>query len=246
MAGHLPHHEKRSRFAVEAMTYGDVQQTAQLHISYLPTGFFPQLGHGYVRRWHRTFIDSPTGIALVIRDPDGCVAAFLLGTTDQHAYVRDVLEHDRLALAWRGATGLLLRPSLARRFVNTRAKRYARRLTRGGRGHSERFRTKGPERSTAVDDAKDLQARLAAPVSIGVVHAIVTRPTSRGAGYGRALLRRYESELALAGTRLGQLVTGADGGAPDFYRRLGWRETVRRSDRDGREIIQFDHVVGEQ
>ena len=112
MPGQTSHHEDRTLRAAEAMTYRDIKQTALLQISYLPTGLFPKLGPGFVRRWHRTFIDSPTGVALVVRDTDESVVAYLLGTTDQHAYVHHVLAKDRLALAWRGAAGLLLRPAL--------------------------------------------------------------------------------------------------------------------------------------
>ena len=224
------------------MTDEDIDQTAHLHISYLPTGFFPQLGPAFVRRWHRTFIDAPAGVALVIKDPDGQVAAFLLGTTDQHAYVRDVLHHDRLPLAWRGAAGLLSRPTLTWYFLRTRATLYALRLTKGrGRDKREPGGT-SPAGQTGVAQGKTTRAPASEP--IGVVHAVVTRPAMRGAGYGRLLLLRYESEVSQAGTRLSQLVTRADGGAADFYRRLGWREMCRGSDRDGREIVQFDRVMG--
>ena len=243
MAGHLADHDDRFLTAVQTMTISDIRQTARLHIANLPTGFFPQLGHGFVRRWHRTFVDAPVGVALVVKDSDGRVAAFLLGTTDQQAYMREVLDGDRLALAWRGAAGLLSRPSLARHFVRTRAEPYARRLGQQQRPVERRSVSSGAEPGAQPDEIGSSSADASAE-PVGVVHALVPRPAFRGAGYGRLLLRRYELQLAMAGTRLGRLVTQADGGAADFYRRLGWREACRRLDRDGREIIQFERVIG--
>ena len=235
-----PPQEESSTVSVHPMTYGDTEQTADLYITHLPIGFFPQLGKVFVRRWLRTFIDSSSATSLVIRDGDGGVAAFLLATTDQHAYVRDVIHHDRLALAWRGATALLLRPGVGKRFLRTRAKRYADRLLMRGWGN-------GRHQAHATESGHQAAGPAAcgsAPTRVGVVHAIVTHPSSRGAGYGSLLLGRYEAELARAGTSLAVLVTGAEGGAAGFYQRLKWHEAGREYDRDGREIVRFERVVG--
>ncbi|GAA0812243.1 hypothetical protein Sya03_57750 [Spirilliplanes yamanashiensis] len=232
----MPRQTPHDRFlaVVQPMARTDTEQTARLHVAHLPDGFFPQLGETYLRRWHQTFIDVPSAVALVIKDRDGRVAAFLLGTTDQHAYVRDVLERDRYALAWRGVAGMLSHPAVARRFLRTRAELYARKLWSGGRQTSGSSGDAGP--GTPAGDT--------ALAPVGVVHAIVTRPPCRGKGYGRLLLRRYESELSGAGTPHAVLVTGATNAAADFYRRLDWRETGRHVDRDGREIIHFERIVG--
>ena len=233
------HDQDRALTVVQPMSDNDTEQTAHLHITHLPAGFFPQLGHRFVRRWHQTFIDCPTGVALVIRDADGRVAAFLLGTIDQHAYVRHVLNHDRLALASRGIVGLVAHPIVAKRFFRTRARPYARRLAR---------QTLPTFRSRTTASQRSVGSRRRVPVSgpIGVVHAVVTDPAARRAGYGRMLLSQFESELAAAGTPLGQLVTRVDGNAAEFYGRLGWRETARLVNRDGQKIIQFHRVVNLQ
>ena len=242
MYGRIPQNKFDALVVAQSMTYGDTDQTSQLQRTCLKTGLFPQLGHGFVRRWHRTFIDAPMGIALVVRDPEDQVAAFLLGVTNQQAYVRHVLGHDRFALAWRGAVGLILRPTAARRFLKTRVKQYRRRLLPIG----ETPRQTSAVGSPAPRANSDVAFRFPSPAPIGVVHAIVTRPTSRGAGYGRILVRQFEKALLEDGTKCGELVTRANGGAPDFYRRLGWSETGRRMDRDGHIIVQFNRVLGRQ
>lgn len=234
MTRHTPHNQ--FLVTVRLLAHDDVDQTAELHTTHLSEGFFPQLGTTFVRRWHRTFIDSPSAVALDVKDRDGRVAAFLLGTTDQHAYVREVLSTDRYGLAWRGAAGLLSHPTVARRFVRTRVKRYARRLWPGEQNPAPSPRGRAGTDGGAADGAS--------PGAIGVVHAVVTRPSCRGNGYGRLLLNAYESELSRAGTRRALLVTGAATGAAEFYRRLGWREAGRSADRDGREIIQFERILG--
>ena len=236
--------EDRYLAAVQSMTYPDIPQTADLHIAHLPNGFFPQLGNGFVRRWHRTFIDAPSGVALTIRDGEDNVAAFLLGTTDQHSYVREVLDSDRFALAWRGAHGLLTHPSAGRRFVRTRATRYARRLWTRPQNSTPQTRDTGHQDGT--ESESNTTAATPRPLRVGVVHAIVTRPPYRGRGYGRLLLNEFESELVRSGTPVGMLVTNAHSGAADFYRRRGWHEAGRTTDRDGREVIQFERWLDPQ
>lgn len=48
-------------------TIADLGATAQLHVEQLPAGFFPGLGPRFMRRWHRTYLDSPHGA-------DACLA----------------------------------------------------------------------------------------------------------------------------------------------------------------------------
>ena len=76
------------------------------------------------------------------------------------------------------------------------------------------------------------------------MHAVVTRRTVRKLGFGRRLLSRYEAELARVGTPRGLLITAADSGADEFYRRMGWQETAKRMDRDGRDVIEFHRSIG--
>ena len=89
----------------------DLHLTARAHVDLLPFGLFPSLGVGFVRRRHRTFLDSPHGAGYVVIDPqapgNGTVG-FLLGTTDQAAHTAAVLADRRTmaVLALSGAAAL--------------------------------------------------------------------------------------------------------------------------------------------
>lgn len=198
----------------------DLDTTAELHVRCLHDGLFPRLGTPFVRRWHRTFLDCPHGSAHAAVGADGAVLAFLLGATDQAAYVRGTLRSAKWPLLWRGALGLARRPRLALTFVRTRAGRYARRLL-------------GRSGSPAA----------AAPARVAVVHAIVTDERARGRGLGRDLLARFEADVAAAGVDTVELVTDEAGGAVEFYRRLGWTEGDTRPNRDGRRMVHFSKRV---
>lgn len=207
--------------ALRRLTRSDLADTAALHVRCLNDGLFPRLGARFLRRWHRTFVDGPHGSAHCAVRADGRVTAFLLGATDQAAYVGGTLRSTTWPLLWRGALGLVRRPRLALTFVRTRARRYARRLA-GGSGSPQ----------------------LAAPARVAVVHAIVTDEPARGRGLGRDLLARFEADVAAAGVDTIELVTDETGGAVEFYRRLGWTEGDTRPNRDGRRMVHFSKRVG--
>ncbi|MEJ5915916.1 hypothetical protein WDV86_15915, partial [Pseudokineococcus sp. 1T1Z-3] len=76
--------------------------TAGLHHQYLSVGLFPQLGAGFLRRWHRTFVAVPHGRGVVAVDDLGQVVGFALVATRADRYVEEVLRTGR----WRlGAAG---------------------------------------------------------------------------------------------------------------------------------------------
>lgn len=198
--------------------------SARLHRELLPHGLFPRLGQRFMRRWHRTFVDSPHGVALGVMDEQGVLRGFLIATVDQAGYTRDVLESARWALGWRGAIALAARPRLAAQFVRTRSRRYLRRLRPGA--------------------ARDQPGPEATPSRVGVLHAVACAPSARGNGVGTALLAEFVRLATEAETPLLQLVTRDSGGAADFYRRHGWVVTDQRLDRDGNAIVQLDHKPG--
>lgn len=233
--------------SISRLIPADLRQTSSLHRSLLPNGFLPQLGNTFVRRWHRTFIDSSHGAAFVAKDKQGQIQGFVLASTDQARYTADVLSHNRMALAWRGVFGLAVRPRLAVRFLRSRARHYLRHIQRPSTVIPARSPT--TEQSTQASSPNPGGPETAPPATtpvVGVIHAVVTVPSCRGHGVGRALLAAYDRELIALQTPLVQLVTSEAGNAGAFYDRLGYRQTDRRFDRDGMPIIQFDHIPGER
>jgi len=220
-----PKAQHSSSLRIAPLQRADLAQSARMHQMLLPHGLFPRLGDRFMRRWHRTFVDSPHGVALGAVDAEGTVHAFLLATTDQVMYTRNVLTSARRALAWRGALALAMRPVVAAQFLRTRSVRYLNRLL--------------PVRS------QDPVALTPAAAQVGVLHAVAALPAVRGQGVGAALLGEYVRLAAERGTPLLQLITRDTLGAADFYRGQGWVITDRRRDRDGHAVVQLDHVPGE-
>lgn len=233
--------------SISRLTPADIRQTSYLHRYLLPYGFFPQLGAGFVRRWHLTFVDSSYGVAFVAKDRRGVIQGFLLASTDQARYTADVLLTSRVALGWRATLALTVRPRLAVHFLRSRAVRYMRRTRSASIILPGQSTVR--ERLPPPSSPDPIRSRAVPPTPlkvVGVVHAIVTVPSWRGRGVGRALLAAYDRELIALQTPLLQLVTREAGDAAEFYRRLGYRQTDRRLDRDGTPIVQFDRVPGAQ
>lgn len=218
-----------SSFQVIALSTTALAQTAALHEELLPNGLFPTLGRRFLRHWHQTFITSPYGIGLTAHDQQGNCCGFLIGTTDQRRYTQGVLRRSGYRLAALGTLSLTVRPRLAVRFLRTRAARYLKRIATA------------PKRTAPPHDA---QPRVEPPVA--ALHALITEPSARGRGVAAALLRHFEQELRTRGVPTLQLVTLETGGASGFYRRLGYVETDRRTNRDGEAVVQFDRQLGEK
>jgi GNAT superfamily N-acetyltransferase len=200
-------------------TDDDLEDTAHLHVSELPHGLFPQLGPGFVRRWHRAHLRSPSGVVLV-----ACAAAdvvgFLVGSVDQRANVAWMLAHQRAELAVAGGLALARRPRLAASFLHTRGRSYGRRLLR-------------PASAPAYESGLG-----AGPVA--VLEAIVVDPAVRGTGVGSALVEAFLAEVASAGVERVELVTKVGArGAAGFYERQGWEPVGGHVDRDGDEVVTY-------
>lgn len=204
----------RSAVAVDvrAMATADIRWAADLHRAALPHGLFPSLGPRFLRQYLATYVDSPAAVALVA-ERNGALAGFLVGTLDHGHHRAHVMGTHLRPIAVRGALALLVRPTVAWRFVRTRLVRYVAAIRRP-RVHGPR--EQGRDRAVAV-----------------LAHVAVT-PASRGTGVGAELVRAFLDAARAAGASRCELVTRADDdGAFGFYRRLGWDHIGESRDRDG-------------
>lgn len=217
---------------IRAADAADLRATAHAHVRLLPVGLFPSMGERLLRRWHRTFLCPPYGIALVAVDPEACgdeLVGFLLGTTDQAAQT-DALLRDRRALLGLSAAGLLAllrRPRLAARFARTRGRPWLHKLLRRPRS------TAGP-----------LGARSAKPLA--VLAAVAVEGGARGRGVGAALVRHFLAQARAGGADVAELVTvvpAAGGASAGFYERLGWCPTGDRCTRDGTTVRTYAYPL---
>lgn len=205
----------------------DLWQTARLHVTELHHGLFPRLGQGFVRRWHRAHLRSPSGVLLVACDGVD-VIGFLVGAVDQRTNVSWMLERHRTELAFAGGAALILRPWLIGAFLRTRGRRYAQRLVGWGRrsGAESRYGEFGPA-TTALE-------------RVAVLEAVVVDSSARRAGVGTALVEAFLSTVAAAGVDRVELVTKADArGAGRFYERGGWHAVAGHVDRDGDDVVTY-------
>ena len=214
--------EKQSSCTVRPAGPDDLPRIAELHGAHLPHGLFPRLGPRFLRRWHRTFLDSPHGIALVT-DDDGEVSGFLVGTSRQRAYVTGVLRRQRKQLAATGLLCLALRPRVAFSFLRTRAGKYVRRIAR-------------PTPAVAAGDGT---------LDLAVITALVVDPALRGCGQGAALVERFAELAGAAGAERAELVTleGPEG-ATQFYASLGWEEVRTKQNKDGDAVALMRARLG--
>ncbi|WBB96882.1 GNAT family N-acetyltransferase [Solwaraspora sp. WMMA2080] len=189
--------------------YADLATTARTHVEFLPVGLFPSLGAGFVRRWHRTYLDSRHGVGYVVTDPTtpgDDVVGFLLGTTDQAAHMAALFADRRTlaSLAAAGAGAMARRPTLARQ-LPSRAVPWARQIAQRRSGQP-------PPSDGPADNPQ-----------VAVMIALAVRPQWRGSGIGAELVRRFVEDARRAGAVEAELVTPVGpAGATGFYERLGW------------------------
>src|SRR3546814_5068538 len=100
------------------MNEHDLVRAARLHREHLPHVLFPGLGERFLRRYLRTYLNTPTAVALAIEGEHG-MFGFLCGTVDRRAHREHVLRHHAASLVRGGVISLTSHPAVAMRFVRT-------------------------------------------------------------------------------------------------------------------------------
>lgn len=181
---------------------------AALHSELLPHGFFAALGSRYLAVYHRSFMGSPHAVSLVACR-DGRVVGMLAGAINAQAQQRQTIRQSGVRLAVAGVVALLLRPRLAAHFLGTRGLRYVRGLAKAAR--PGRRSLSSPSSAGGESGA------------VAVVTHVAVDARAQGSGAGSALVEAFVGRVRASGAaeRI-ELVTLAEGGASDFYERLGW------------------------
>lgn len=194
-----------------------------MHASALPHGFFVSLGPRFLRRYYRSFTDSPHAVALVAC-VDGHPVGFLVGPVRARAHRRWVLRNRGLGLALSGVAALSVRPGLAAQFARTRFARYLKAL--GRRTDAE----------VPACDAPD--------GDVAVLSHVAVLPGARHTGSGSALVTSFERAAREAGAPVAHLATleGRDG-AGAFYERLGWSPGPIHPTPEGRRMQEWTRTL---
>lgn len=197
---------------VRPMQRADIAFAVQLHTEALHPGFFVRLGPRFLTAYYRTYLASPSAIALVA-EQRGERVGFLVGIVDRDSHYRHVIRNERLGLGFALLASLAARPALVSRFIRTRLVRYA----RGIRRH---------QRSISIS-----QPRLGCP---GVLSHVAVCEAFRRTGVGQALVSHFVDGARSSGTtRLSLIALADDPSTSTFYEQQGWEFEGVRRDADG-------------
>lgn len=196
------------------MTRSDVDFVTDEHRTNFPENAMGRLGGPFLRRYYRTFLDTPYAVA-VIAETDGHSRGYLVGILDTRAHRELLLRRHWAPLAATALYGGLRHPGLAGGLL-------ARRV-------GLRFRRRRGAGVTAP------------PAKVAVLSHIATVKEMRGKGVGRTLVTHFVERSRAAGADRISLATldGAEGAGP-FYASQGWHLNSRRQTFDGRWIRLYD------
>lgn len=208
---------------VRLLQRDDARESGRIQASELPHGFFASLGPRFLATYHRTFIESPYAVAFATGE--GSVEAFLVGTTNNPLHYRWVFRHRLLRLGIAGALALAVRPRILFRFIRTRIARYLR-----------GFKRTVTQTAPAVASGRQEQ--------VAVLTHVAVAPDGRGRGRGKALVEAFVAAARSAEADRALLVTiAAEGGAGEFYQRIGWSQIGTKTDRDGTRMASYELIL---
>jgi ribosomal protein S18 acetylase RimI-like enzyme len=215
---------------VRLMTRSDLEVVVAWHRLAFPTGFYSQLGDGFMKKWFTTHMNSKAAVSLVVCDSQGAVVGYLLGTTDDAKY-REASRGQGFALFSRGVSALASRPRLWTDFARVRARHYA------GRSVRATGRILGTNSTAASNKMRVVEGELV---------YICVEPEHRRRGAGAVLLEAFTGEAIRSKTNRLHLITESDNrGAQQFYGRHGWQvmdNTARAL--DGRTLVRIHKYLG--
>lgn len=218
--------------SVRPLVPADAPESTRIHVEVLDMEFLARCGPGFLRCYHRAWMDSPDGLALAAVEEDGRLVGVLLGALRPAGHYRAMVRRHGPALVGWVAVGALTRPSLAKELLTTRLVRYVRGLARMAR---QALRRHPPTPAPASGPGPDGQA----PKAVGEVTHVMVRPEARGSGAGRALLESAREAAVRAGLEELVLVTPPDLDAGGFYAHLGWRSDGELTSRSGESFVRY-------
>ncbi|HWL97938.1 MAG TPA: GNAT family N-acetyltransferase [Nocardioidaceae bacterium] len=209
------------------MSPADLGFVVREHRRHFPHGFFARLGGGFLREYYRAFLTSAKS-RTVVAELDGAPVGYLVGVTDPAAHRSHVVHRHGRVLVARAVAAMLVRPSLAFRFLRTRVGLYTRKLLR-----------RGPR----VPSGGSVEASDDGCATAVLTHVAVT-PEAQSIGIGTELIDRFDREVAGVGCdRLALVTASGDDGAGPYYRRRGWTPRGDRSTPDGLRLTTYERPV---
>src|SRR5487761_1568260 len=227
--------------SVRPLRRGDVATSARLHRQVLEMEFLARCGAGFLRSYHRAWVDSLDGIALAAVDQNGEVVGVLLGAVRPESHFRAMVRRHRRKLAFWMVVRALISPRFAQELVTTRGVRYARGLFRmlgtsvRHTGRAVALLLRGTKGANPTDNATTASAAM----RTGEVTHVMVRPEAQGKGVGRALLDAAGNIARTAGLDELVLVTPPELAAGRFYEHLGWQRAGELKSRSGEVFVRY-------
>lgn len=103
---------------IRPLQYRDADRVADLHHAAMGNSLWAQLGRPFLAALYRGLVDSPWFLGFVYIE-DGEIKGFIAGSSDTSTMYRDVLRRRLPFIAPSAAWGLLKRPSVAMKLVET-------------------------------------------------------------------------------------------------------------------------------
>lgn len=103
---------------IRPLQYRDAERVAELHHAAMGASLWAQLGVPFLAALYRSLVDSPLFIGFVYVE-DGEVKGFIAGSLDTGAMYRDVLRRRWQFFTPPAILGVLRKPSLLRKLVET-------------------------------------------------------------------------------------------------------------------------------
>jgi ribosomal protein S18 acetylase RimI-like enzyme len=223
---------------VRRLHASDTASSSRLHGEVLGVEFLARLGRGFLRCYHRAWIDSPHGLALAAVDEaeDAGVLGVLLGSLQPADHYRAMVRRHGPALALWLLLGSARHPAAARQLLGTRVVRYLRGLGRmlwGARpGASSRAGGEGRGATERRERA------------VGEVTHVMVRADAQRRGVGRLLLEEARRQAEEGGLDELVLVTPPELAARRFYEHLGWEPAGELRSRSGEPFVRYRLVLG--
>lgn len=216
---------------IRPLQAADVAVTSALHEEILHMEFLARAGRGFLRRYHRAWMDTDDAVALAAVDDSEVVVGFLLGALRPAGHFRSMVRRHGLQLAGALVLAAIRRPSFGRELVATRLLRYGRGLGRMAWATATGRRRRPPAEGPVPTAAQHV---------VGEVTHVLVRPDLQGGGAGRALLDATTAAARAAGVEELVLVTPPElTGAVGFYEHLGWEHAGRLTSRSGEQFLRF-------
>lgn len=218
---------------VRLMDLSDLDAIVAWHRQAFPSGFYAQLGSGFMKVWFKAHIDSQAAVSLVACDSQGVLVGYLLGTTDDAQY-RNQKTTQGIRVFTRGLAAMSARPQIWSDFARVRARFYAVRGVRAAGRKVGLGGLRGTSRGVGIGD--------------GELVYICVQQEHRRRGAGAVLLESFTGEAIRSNTTRLHLTTELDNlGAQQFYERHGWQVINGTSHAlDGRTLVRIQKHIGVQ